>query len=159
MQFTADLHGRTRFVSMQHQYNLVQREEEREMFGLLADQGVASIPWNPLAAGLVTRPWGTGSTARAAANQAVDQYGRPLYLESDRATVDAVEQIAKGRGVSMAQIAMAWALSNPVVTAPLIGATKPGHLADAVAARRIELEDGELAALNEPYLPREPTYF
>lgn len=159
MQFTADLHGWTRFASMQHQYNLVQREEEREMFGLLADQGVASIPWSPLAAGLVTRPWGTGSTARAAANPAVDQYGRPLYLESDRATADAVEQIAKRRGVSMAQIAMAWVLSNPVVTAPIIGATKPGHLVDAVAATRIDLDDGELAALNEPYTPREPTYF
>jgi aryl-alcohol dehydrogenase-like predicted oxidoreductase len=159
MQYTADLHGWTRFASMQHQYNLVQREEEREMFGLLADQGVASIPWSPLAAGLVTRPWGTGSTARAGANPAIDQSGRPLYLESDRATVDALEKIAKRRGVCMAQIAMAWVLSNPVVTTPIIGATKPGHLADAVAATRIELDDGELAALNQPYTPREPTYF
>jgi len=159
MQHTADTNGWTRFVSMQDQYNLVQREEEREMFGLLADQGVSSIPWSPLAAGLVTRPWGEQSTNRARSNPAVDQQGRPLFLDSDKATVDAVQNIAETRGVAMAQIAMAWVLKNPVVAAPIVGATKAHHLADAVAALDIRLTDEETTALEQPYTPREPTYF
>jgi aryl-alcohol dehydrogenase-like predicted oxidoreductase len=159
MQHTAEINGWTRFVAMQDQYNLVQREEEREMFGLLADQGVGSIPWSPLAAGLVTRPWGDQSTSRARGNPAVDAQGRPLFLDSDKATVDAVERIAEARGVSMAQIALAWVLKNPVVAAPLVGATKPHHLADAVAALDLRLTDEEIAALEDPYAPRQPTYF
>jgi aryl-alcohol dehydrogenase-like predicted oxidoreductase len=159
MQYVASLNGWTRFVSMQHQYNLVQREEEREMFGLMADQGVGSMPWSPLAAGLVTRPWGEKSTTRAKENPATDGVGRPLFLESDKAIVDAVQKIAEARNVSMATAAMAWVLKNPGVTSPIIGATKPKHLADAVAALDLKLTDDEIAALEQPYTPRLPTYF
>lgn len=159
MQHAAAANGWTPFVSMQDQYNLLHREEEREMFGLLADQGVGSIPWSPLAAGRVTRPWGTTGTTRSQSNPDVDQYGRPLFLDSDEAIVDAVERIAADRGISMAQVAMAWVLRNPVVTAPIVGATKAHHLADAVAALDIELTDDEVATLEAPYQPRLPTYF
>jgi 1-deoxyxylulose-5-phosphate synthase len=159
MQHAAELHGWTRFVSMQDQYNLLHREEEREMFGLLAHQGVGSIPWSPLAAGRVARPWGEKGTNRSATNPDVDMYGRPLFLPSDRAIVDAVQRIAETRGVSMAQIAMEWVLKNPVVTAPIVGATKPHHLSDAVAALDIELTEDEVTALEQPYVPRLPTYF
>ena len=159
MQHAADAHGWTRFVSMQDQYSLIHREEEREMFGLLADQGVGSIPWSPLGGGLVTRPWGEGSTRRAETNPSVDPQGRPLFLDSDQAIVDAVQRIALDRGVSMAQVGMAWVLKNPVVSAPIVGPTKPHHLADAVAALDIELTDEEIKSLEAPYVPRLPTYF
>ncbi|ROO86302.1 aryl-alcohol dehydrogenase-like predicted oxidoreductase [Actinocorallia herbida] len=159
MQEAADAHGLTRFVSMQDQYSLIMREEEREMFGLLADQGVGSIPWSPLAAGLVARPWGERSTSRGGSNPTHDPAGRPLFLESDKAIVDAVERIAGARGVSMAQVATAWVLRNPVVTAPIVGATKPHHLADAAAALDLRLTLEEITALEGPYTPREPTYF
>ncbi|MCX4091043.1 aldo/keto reductase [Nocardia sp. alder85J] len=159
MQHAADIHGWTRFVSMQDQYSLIHREEEREMFGLLADQGVGSIPWSPLAGGKVARPWGEGSTPRARVNPETDQYGRPLFLDSDQAIVAAVQKIADARGVSMAQIAMAWVLKNPVMSAPIVGATKPHHLTDAVAALDIELTEEEILALEQPYVPRLPTYF
>jgi aryl-alcohol dehydrogenase-like predicted oxidoreductase len=159
MQHTADTHGWTRFVSMQDQYNLVQREEEREMFGLLADQGVGSLPWSPLAAGLVTRPWGQGSTTRAESNPTTDMFGRPLFYDSDKAIVDAVQRIAEARGAPMAQVALAWVLNNPVVSAPIVGATKPHHLTDAAAALDIRLTDQEITALEEHYTPRLPTYF
>jgi aryl-alcohol dehydrogenase-like predicted oxidoreductase len=159
MQHTAQLHGWTRFMSMQDQYNLVAREEEREMFPLLADQGVGSLPWSPLAAGLVARPWGEASTTRGQLNPTTDSSGTPLFLESDEATVGAVQRIAADRGVSMAQVAMAWVLHNPVVSAPIVGATKPHHLADAVAALDITLTDAEVTALEEHYTPRKPTYY
>jgi aryl-alcohol dehydrogenase-like predicted oxidoreductase len=159
MQHAADTHGWTRFVSMQDQYSLLAREEEREMFGLLADQGVGSMPWSPLAAGKVTRPWGETGSTRSQANPDVDMFGNPLWLDSDKAIVDAVERIATERDVPMATVAMAWVLRNPVVDSPIIGATKPHHLADAVAALDIELTDDELAALEAPYVPRTPTYF
>ena len=159
MQHAADLHGWTRFVSMQDQYSLLQREEEREMFGLLAHSGVGSIPWSPLAAGRVARPWGEQSTTRSESNPDVDFAGRPLFLPTDEAIVDAVQHIAEARGVSMAQVALAWVLRNPVVDAPIVGATKTHHLTDAVDALDLELTDEEVAALEEPYTPRLPTYF
>jgi aryl-alcohol dehydrogenase-like predicted oxidoreductase len=159
MQHTAERHGWTRFVSMQDQYNLVQREEEREMFDLLTDQGVGSLPWSPLAAGLVTRPWGQRSTTRAESNPTTDPSDRPLFLDSDKAILDAVQRIAVTRGASMAQVALAWVLKNPVVSAPIVGATKPQHLADADAALDIQLSADEITALEAPYAPREPTYF
>jgi 1-deoxyxylulose-5-phosphate synthase len=105
----------TRFVSMQDQYSLLQREEEREMLPLLADQGVGSIPWSPLAGGKVTRPGGETGSARADTNPVADPRGRPLFLDSDQAIVDAVQRIALDRGVPMAQVALAWVLRNPVV--------------------------------------------
>lgn len=159
LQYVAELHGWTRFVSMQDQYNLVAREEEREMYPLLTDQGVGAIPWSPLAAGLVTRPWGQASTTRGKTNPSTDSSGTPLWLESDQAIVDAVQQIAQTRGVSMAQVALAWVLSNPVVDAPIVGATKEHHLADAAAALDLELTGEEVAALEEHYTPRKPTYY
>ena len=160
LQHAAERNGWTRFVSMQDQYNLTQREEEREMFGLLADQGVGSIPWSPLAGGRVTRPWGvTSGSARAAGGPPTEPHGRPLVLDSDKDIIDAVEAIARERGVSMAQVAMAWVLKNPVVDAPLVGATKPQHLTDAVAALDLELTAEEISALETPYVPRLPTFF
>ncbi|WP_433294173.1 aldo/keto reductase [Actinoplanes sp. CA-030573] len=159
LQTAAQLNGWTRFISMQDQYNLAQREEEREMFGLLADQGVASMPWSPLAAGLLARPWGQAGTTRSQENFTVDQHGRPIFLDSDKAIVDAVEQIAKQRGVAMASVALAWVLRNPVVSTVIAGATKDTHLTDAVAALDITLTDDEVNALESPYTPREPTYF
>jgi aryl-alcohol dehydrogenase-like predicted oxidoreductase len=159
MQHAADTHGWTKFVSMQDQYSLLQREEEREMFGLLADQGIGSIPWSPLAAGKVTRPWGAQSSTRSQTNPTTDPYGRPLFLDTDERIVDAVQQIAKQRDVSMATVAMAWVLKHPVVDAPIVGATKPQHLTDAVASLELELTEQEIASLEDPYTPREPTYF
>ena len=159
MQYTAQLHGWTRFISMQDQYSLVAREEEREMFPLLADQGVGSIPWSPLAQGLLTRPWGETSTTRGRSYPATDSAGTPTYLESDKGTVDAVQRIAESRGIPMAQVAMAWVLRNPVVTAPIVGSTKPRHLADAVAALDVQLTAEEVAALEEHYVARKPPYY
>ncbi|WP_067811307.1 aldo/keto reductase [Actinomadura kijaniata] len=159
MQHAAQANGWTRFVSMQDQYSLLQREEEREMFGLLADQGVGSLPWSPLAGGRLARPWGEGGTARAEVSPPTDPWGRPLFLDSDKAIVQAVQRIAEERGVSMATVAMAWVLRNPVVTAPIVGATKPHHLADAAAALEIRLTDEEVSALESPYAPRLPTHF
>jgi aryl-alcohol dehydrogenase-like predicted oxidoreductase len=151
--------GWTAFISMQNQYSLIRREDEREMFGLLADQGVGSIPWGPLAAGTLARSWGQQGTARADSSRAVDPQGRPLFQNGDETIVGAVQQIARSRGVSMAQIAMAWVLNDPVVSAPIIGATKPHHLSDAVAALDVHLTEEESRAVEQPYTPREPTYF
>jgi aryl-alcohol dehydrogenase-like predicted oxidoreductase len=159
MQHAAETHGWTRFVSMQDQYSLLAREEEREMFGLLADQGVGSIPWSPLAAGRVTRPWNEAGTTRGRSNPEVDMFGRPIFAETDKAIVDAVQRIAEQRGVSMAQVALAWVLKSPVVDAPIVGATKPHHLADAVAALDIELTEEEIRSLEDPYTSRLPTFF
>lgn len=159
MQHAADLNGWTRFVSMQDQYNLIMREEEREMFGLLAHQGVGSIPWSPLAAGRVARPWGEQGTNRSATNPDTDFNGRPLYLDSDKSIVDAVQKIAEKRGLSMAQVALAWVLKNPVVSAPIVGATKEHHLTDAAGALDIDLTEDEVTALEKHYAPRQPTYY
>jgi aryl-alcohol dehydrogenase-like predicted oxidoreductase len=154
MQHAADLHGWTRFVSMQDQYNLMQREEEREMFGLLADQGVGSIPYSPLAKGRLARPW--GEHTQRFDN---DPVGRRFDIDSDRPVVEAVQQIAKARGVPMAHVALAWVLNHSVVTAPLVGATKPHHLPDAVAALDVHLTDDEVRTLEETYGPHLPTAF
>lgn len=152
LQHTAELHGWTRFVSMQNQYSLMQREEEREMFGLLADQGVGSIPWSPLAKGRLARPWGT-QTQRAD----TDPVGRRLFANDDQPIADAVQRIAEARDVPMAQVALAWVLRNPVVAAPIVGPTKHHHLADAVAALDLQLTAEEVSALEAPYTLREPT--
>ncbi|WP_432540826.1 aldo/keto reductase [Kineococcus sp. SYSU DK002] len=159
LQTAADLGGWTRFVSMQNQYSLAQREEEREMFPLLADQGVGSIPWGPLQAGKMARPWSEQNTARAGDEPQTDPQGNPVRLDSDKGIVDAIERIAGERGVSMAQVALAWVLRNPVVDAPIVGATKVNHLRDAVAALDLDLTDEEVTALEEHYVPRRPTFF
>ena len=152
MQHAADLHGWTRFVSMQDQYNLMQREEEREMFGLLADQGVGSIPYSPLAKGRLARPWGE-HTRRFD----TDPVGRRFDIDSDRPIVEAVQRVAEARGSKMVEVALAWVLKNPTVTAPIVGATKTHHLPDAVAALDVRLSDDEIQLLEEPYAPHLPT--
>jgi aryl-alcohol dehydrogenase (NADP+) len=146
--FTQRQNGWTRFVSMQNHYNLLYREEEREMLPLCADQGIAVIPWSPMARGRLTRDW-DATTARTE----TDEFGSTLYVESDRAIVEQVAAVASARGVSRAQVALAWLLRNPVVTAPIIGVTKPAQLDDAVAALEFELTDDEVGLLEAAYQP------
>jgi len=147
--YLAEANGWTKFVSMQDHYNLLNREEEREMLPLCLDQGVGVIPWSPLARGRLARPWDEG-TERAQR----DAFGSTLYDEAtDRVIVDRVAEVAGARGVPMAQVATAWMLSRPAVTAPIIGATKPRHIDDAVAAVDLVLSDDEIARLEEPYRP------
>ena len=152
LQYTADAHGWTRFVSMQDQYSLMYREEEREMFGLLADQGVGSIPYSPLAKGRVARPWG-GRTQRSSNDPVADR----TFSDADEPIANAVERVASERGIPMAQVALAWVLKNPVVSAPIVGATKPHHLPDAVAALDVQLTDDEIEVLESAYTVRETT--
>ncbi|MEV5953990.1 aldo/keto reductase [Streptomyces sp. NPDC051987] len=147
-QYTAELGGWTTFVSMQDHYNLLYREEEREMLPLCADQGVGVLPWSPLARGRLTRDWGT-VTERSSS----DDFGNRLYQEGDRAIVEAVTRIADDRGVPRAQVALSWLLHQDTVTAPIIGAAKPNHIEDAVAAVELKLSDKELTELEQPYGP------
>ena len=146
--YTADRHGWTRFVTMQDHYNLLYREEEREMLPLCADQGLGVIPWSPLARGRLTREW-DDATERSQ----TDEFGRSLYAETDRAIVDAVAAVAEPRGIARAQVALAWVLSKPVVTAPIVGVTKPGQLDDALAALTVTLSPEEIQQLEAPYEP------
>jgi 1-deoxyxylulose-5-phosphate synthase len=149
-QHTAELLGLTRFVSMQNHYNLMYREEEREMNPLLLDQGVACIPWSPLARGRLARAGTETTTARSED----DAFGDEWYRDSDAAVLDRVAEVARERGVPPAQIAIAWLLHKPVVTAPIVGATKLEHLDDPIAAVDLELADEEITRLEEPYRPR-----
>jgi aryl-alcohol dehydrogenase-like predicted oxidoreductase len=150
----AERHGWTKFVSMQNHYNLLYREEEREMLPLCADRGIGVIPWSPLARGRLTRPW-DASTARSD----TDEFGRSLYRDEDRAIVEQVAKIADVRGVSRAQVALAWLLSKPVITSPIVGATKQQHLQDAVDAVDLVLDEDEVRTLEEPYEPHEVAGF
>jgi aryl-alcohol dehydrogenase-like predicted oxidoreductase len=147
---TSERHGWTRFVSMQNHYNLIYREEEREMLPLCADQGIGVIPWSPLARGRLARDW-DASTARSE----TDEFRRKLYLESDRDIVARVAEIASARGVPRARVALAWLLGKPPVTAPIIGVTKPEHISDAVAALDITLDADEVAQVEKPYAPHQ----
>ena len=146
--FLADQHGWTRFVSMQNHYNLLYREEEREMMSLCADQGIGVIPWSPLARGRLTRAWD-----EATERSNTDDFGKTLYVEADRQIVESVAAVATARDVSRAQIALAWMLSQSFITAPIIGASKPHHLDDAVAALSLKLTGEEIATLEEAYIP------
>ena len=148
-QYTARANGWTRFVSMQNHYNLLYREEEREMLPLCQDQGVGVVPWSPLARGRLTRDWGA-----ATARSRTDAFGRNLYQEGDREIVDAVARIAAERDVPRARVALAWLLHQDAVTAPIVGATKPEHLDDAVASLDLELTEKEIEQLEQPYTPR-----
>jgi 1-deoxyxylulose-5-phosphate synthase len=147
-QYTADLGGWTRFVSMQNHYNLVYREEEREMLPFCLDQGVGVLPWSPLARGKLTRAWDV-STARTD----TDEFGKSLYRDEDRDVVEKVAEVAQRRELPRAQVALAWLLAQEPVTSPIVGVTKRQHLDDAVAAVDVELSDDELAELAEPYVP------
>ena len=149
--YKADQHGWTRFVSMQNHYNLINREEEREMLPLCAAEGIGVIPWSPLARGRLTRDW-EEKTNRIE----TDEFGKTLYnsaVDSDRKIVEAVAAVAVERGVSRAQVALAWLLSKPVLTAPIVGASKAGQLQDAVAAVSLKLTDEEIKKLEEHYVP------
>jgi 1-deoxyxylulose-5-phosphate synthase len=149
--YTSDLHGWTRFVSMQPHYNLIYREEEREMLPFCTDQKIAVIPWSPLARGLLT---GNRSKERnETIRSKTDEFGKSLYKDSDFEIIDRLTQIAGKRGVSNARVALAWLLSRPVVTAPIVGASKPGHLEDAVAALDVKLTMEETRSLEELYQP------
>jgi aryl-alcohol dehydrogenase-like predicted oxidoreductase len=150
-QAVAERHGWTRFVSMQNYLNLLYREEQREMLPLCRDQGVAVIPWSPMARGRLTRDWDTESSRAE-----TDEFGRSLYAntaDADRKVVEAVAAVAAARGVPRAQVALAWVLQQPGVTAPIVGATKVEHLDDAVAALTLKLAPEETAALEAPYVP------
>ncbi|MDR6661669.1 aryl-alcohol dehydrogenase (NADP+) [Tardiphaga robiniae] len=149
--YTSRLNGWTEFVSMQNHVNLLNREEEREMLPLCADQKIAVMPWSPLARGRLTRAWDETSE-----RQNTDEFGKTLYVqseESDRKIVDQVAAVAKARGVPQAQVAMAWLLQKKGITSPIIGASKPAHLTDAVAALSLKLTSEEIASLEAPYVP------
>ncbi|TDD39727.1 aldo/keto reductase [Actinomadura sp. KC06] len=151
-QHVAETHGWTKFVTMQNHYNLIYREEEREMIPLCLDQGVGLIPWSPLARGMLA-----GNRERGGERKTVrsrnDAYGDSLYTEDDFDVVDVVREVAGERGVPAAQVALAWLLGRPGVTAPIFGATKLTHLEDAIAAERLELDEKEVTRLEAPYRP------
>jgi 1-deoxyxylulose-5-phosphate synthase len=146
--YIAELNGWTKFVSMQNHYNLIYREEEREMLPLCVDQGIGVIPWSPLARGRLTRPWDT-----ATARTETDEFGKSLYRDEDRQIVERVIDLAAKRGLTPAQVALAWLLRNPAVTSPIVGVTKPDQLSQALSAVDAELDDAEVAYLEEPYAP------
>jgi len=150
--YTSEMQGWAKFVTMQPHYNLIYREEEREMLKLCVDQGVGVIPWSPLARGKLARPWEAEATKRSE----TDGYAKNLYAksaEADKLVVDRVAKVAAARGVPMAQVALAWLLTKPAITAPIVGATKAHHLEDAVAAVELKLTAEEVKALEEPYVP------
>ncbi len=149
-QRAAERGGWTRFASMQDHYNLIYREEEREMLPLCADEGLAVIPWSPLARGRLTRPWD-----EATARTETDEFGKTLYREEDRKIVERVAEVAGRMDASPAQVALAWLLQKAPVTAPIVGATKPHHLEEAIAAVDLKLSDEDVKALEEPYEPHE----
>jgi 1-deoxyxylulose-5-phosphate synthase len=150
--YLADLRGWTRFVSMQNHYNLLYREEEREMQGLCVAEGIGMLPWSPLARGRLARPWKSEQTKRFE----TDRFGKAMYSrteEDDQRVVERLEEVAKARGAAMATVALAWLLGKPAVTAPIVGATKANHLTDAAAALELKLTTEEVKALEEKYAP------
>jgi aryl-alcohol dehydrogenase-like predicted oxidoreductase len=154
-QHAADKHGLTRFVSMQNHYNLVYREEEREMIPLCIDQGVGVIPWGPLAGGFLAGNRSSSGELRTTRAR-TDQYNRTLYRHpSDHAVIEELHQVATERDVPAAQVALAWLLHKPGVTAPIVGATKASHIVDAIDATTITLSEDELARLEKPYEPHD----
>jgi aryl-alcohol dehydrogenase-like predicted oxidoreductase len=151
-QYTADLHGWTRFVSMQNHYNLIYREEEREMIPFCQDQGLAVIPFSPLARGVLARK--PTKEQNDTIRYQSDELAKSRYAQEDNlTTVERVSEVAEAHGIPMAQVALAWMLSKSVVTAPIIGATKPHHLDDAIAAISVHLTADEIQHLEEPYRP------
>ena len=150
--YLADLHGWTRFVSMQNHYNLIYREEEREMMGVCASEGIGVLPWSPLARGRLARPWKAATTSRSE----TDKFGIGMYSQTedaDQAVIDRVESMARDKNIPMPTLAMAWLLDKPGVTAPIVGASKPGHLDDAVKALDVKLTPEEVSSLEENYIP------
>jgi 1-deoxyxylulose-5-phosphate synthase len=153
----SERHGWARFVSMQNYVNLLYREEEREMLPLCRAEGIGVIPWSPLARGRLTRDWDETS-----ARSETDEFGKTLYAataDADRKVVEAVAQVASQRGVPRAQVALAWLLAKPAITAPIVGATKPHHLDDAVASLSVKLTEDEIKILEAPYIAHAVTGF
>jgi 1-deoxyxylulose-5-phosphate synthase len=150
MQYTAAISGWTHFSAMQDQYNLLKREEERDMIPMCLDQGVGLTPYSPLAKGRAARPWGR-QTERSSSDAVAKTFDR----DADRPIVEAIQDVAEARGVPMAQVALAWVLSKPAVSCPIVGATKPNHLQDAVAALDLHLTEDEITALEAPYTPQD----
>jgi aryl-alcohol dehydrogenase-like predicted oxidoreductase len=149
----AERHGWTRFISMQNFYNLLYREEEREMLPLCASEGIGVMPWSPLARGRLARPWDQRDGTNRAAT---DEFGKRIYaraVESDQAIVDVVGEVAAARGVPRARVAMAWLLGKTVVTSPILGVSKSQHLEDGLAALGLELTAEEISRLEAPYVP------
>jgi aryl-alcohol dehydrogenase (NADP+) len=153
-QYVAEQNGWTKFISMQNHYNLLNREEEREMMPLCVDQGVGVIPWSPLARGRLTRDW-DNATSRSE----TDEFGKGLYKPEDQVIVERVAEVAKELNTPRAQVALAWVLSKPFVTSPIVGATKEAHIDDAIAACEIQLSAEHIARLEEPYTPHESVGF
>jgi aryl-alcohol dehydrogenase-like predicted oxidoreductase len=154
LQHAADLHGWTPFVAMQNQYNLLRRQDEPELLAMCADMGVGVVPYSPQGKGRLARPWGEQSH-RSNVDKVVKAFDSPL----DEPVVNAVQRIAQTRGASMAQVALAWVLNNPIVSAPIVGATKPHHLPEAIAALDLHLTDEEIQALEAPYTPHGPAWY
>ena len=154
MQHAASFHGWTPFVAMENQYNLIKREEEREMLPMCLDMGVGCVPYSPQGKGRLTRPWGQ-QTQRSS----VDVVAKSFDTDADQPVVDAVQKVAEARGSSMSAVALAWVLSKPVVAAPIVGATKPHHLQGAVEALDVVLTDEEIQSMEEPYTPQEPYWW
>jgi aryl-alcohol dehydrogenase-like predicted oxidoreductase len=150
--YTSEKYGWAKFITMQPHYNLLYREEEREMLKLCLDQGIGVLPWSPLARGRLARPWDAETTKRSES----DGYAKNLYaktMAADKLVADMLGEVAAARGVPMAQVALAWLLSKPAITSPIVGATKLHHLQDAVAAVSLKLTPDEVKALEEPYVP------
>jgi 1-deoxyxylulose-5-phosphate synthase len=154
LQHAADLGGCTRFVSMQNQYNLLRRQDERELMAMCADMGVGLVPYSPQGKGRLARPWGEQSL-RSSVDKVVQSFDSPL----DEPVVNTVQRVAEARGATMAQVALAWVLTNPGVSAPIVGATKTHHLPEAVAALDLHLTADEVQALETPYTDHGPSWF
>ena len=154
MQHAADLGGWTRFVSMQNQYNLLRRQDEPELMAMCADMGVGLVPYSPQGKGRLARPWGEQSV-----RSTVDKVVQAFDSANDEPVVNAVQEIAEARGATMAQVALAWVLTNPIVSAPIVGATKPHHLSEAVEALDLTLTEDEITALEQTYINSGPSWF
>jgi aryl-alcohol dehydrogenase-like predicted oxidoreductase len=154
LQRAAEQGGWTRFVSMQNQYNLLRRQDEPQLMAMCADSGVGLVPYSPQGKGRLARPWGEQST-RSSVDRVVQAFDSPL----DEPVVNAVQKLAQARGVTMAQVALAWVLHHPAVTAPIVGATKPHHLPEAIAALELKLAGDEVAMLEKPYRNHGPSWY
>ncbi len=154
LQHAAAMNGWTQFVAMQNQYNLLRRHDERELLPMCADMGVGAVPYSPQGKGRLARPWGEQSH-RSSVDKVVQSFDSPL----DEPVVNAVQRVAENRGATMAQVALAWVLNSPFVSAPIVGATKPHHLPEAVAALDLHLTDDETRLLEEPYTHHGPAWF
>jgi 1-deoxyxylulose-5-phosphate synthase len=154
LQHAAAMNGWTQFVAMQNQYNLLRRHDERELLPMCADMGVGGVPYSPQGKGRLARPWGEQSH-RSTVDKVVQSFDSPL----DEPVVNAVQRVAENRGATMAQVALAWVLNSPFVTAPIVGATRPHHLPEAVAALGLRLTDDEARSLEEPYTHHGPAWY